>query len=195
MTYRRFRKVANSAINCVTSLCLSVRLSAVSQYLTLNWFVWNLVLRTSIKICGESPDCLKSDKNIENYTRWSKYVLLLPRRKFAVKTLLCDTKYFYIVDRDVSSMIHTKCILALRQSLNEGATKLLYAYISSFICNYFIIIIIIIIIIIVIRHSFIQCAGLCFILMAILKSYGPNIARKKAKPERQSTSTACCMFL
>jgi len=85
-----------------------------------------------MKICGESPNCLKSDKNVENFTRRPNYILFLPRRKFAVKIVLCNTKYFHIVDRDISSTIQTGRILefALQQLLHERATKLRCTYIA-----------------------------------------------------------------
>ena len=62
--------------NYVMYICLSACLH-VSLQLPLNRFPWNLILRTSMKICWHSKLGSNWEKNIRHSTQKPKYILLL----------------------------------------------------------------------------------------------------------------------
>jgi hypothetical protein len=81
---------------------------------------WNLILGTSRRSVEKVQFWLNSDKNIwAFYTRRAKDVLLLRRHGFAIKALLYDSQYLYIVDTDTQ---HFVCIAAMVTRIHQSVT-------------------------------------------------------------------------
>jgi len=64
-------------------------------------FPWNLILKSLTKICRQTPNLVKIWKKKPSLRENLNKHYWCRRHKSAIKALLCSTKYFYTVDRDM----------------------------------------------------------------------------------------------
>jgi hypothetical protein len=98
------------------SFLISVRLSVRMYQLGSHWtdFRKILILETFIKICLESPNFLKSDKNFRYFTWRAEFILLLPVTNSSENNVLWKLSTAIILTVSHSSTTHvTHCYVSV----------------------------------------------------------------------------------